>query len=205
MDNINNSYNWKNNTIYHSRMDEYFLCSSIQGKTICKNCDTVKSLYSKFACTCTPSYCEDCLDNIKNCPDCESNQYFILSDNQIESLIKNKFSVIAVYKILADIVVKNNISGKFSLKNFVAKASDITRIYENLNKQITLCYLDTNNIYSFAADIWNIPERLCCEPNTAFCYKTMNINHFGSGYFKFLSYRWNCSTIELDKFELNIT
>lgn len=199
---INNSYIWKDNTIYHSKMEEYLCCSPKKGKTSCDKCEEVTPVYSKFACKCTPSYCDSCLENIKNCPNCNSNQYFILSENQIEILIRNKFEVKSVYKIFAQIIYKYKPIGKISLKNLIAKASDITNVYEKLSKQITLNYLDLNNIYSFAADIWKIPERVADNPNTAFCYKTMSLNYLNSGYSQFLSNRWNCSTIELDKFKL---
>jgi len=202
MDNINNSYLWKNGTVYHSKMEEYFCCDPKQGKTVCIKCNETKPIYSKFQCKCTPTYCEDCLENIKTCSKCNSNQYFVLSEKQIENLIKNRFEVKTVYKIFFEIWNKHKVSGKMSLKNLVAKASDITNVYESLSKQITLNYLDMNNIYSFAADIWKIPEKVASQPNTAFCYKTMSLNYSNGGYLQFLNNRWNCSTLELNNFEL---
>jgi len=202
---INNSYIWKEDTILHSKQEEYFCCSPKKGKTVCKECNLEKPIYSKFVCVCEPLFCESCIETIKNCPSCNSNKYCILSEDQIELMLRKKLDPKTIFKIFCKFVITNKITGPFSLKNLVAKSETITKVYSKLDKLITLNYEDKNNIFSFAADLWNIPEKINNEPNTAYCYKTMSISYFGDGYYKFCKNRWNCASVDLSMYELNVT
>lgn len=169
--------------------------ANLSDKETCIICHNEKvKTYSKFACLCYPQVCLHCLDKIHNCPICNENKYYMLSKSQIKYLLENNCSDKSLTKIFIKIIKYNHISvGLFSVKNLVASAKDITEVYEELDKKITLDYDHANNIFSFAFDTWKIPTNLNKKPNTAHCYKAMNI--FNNSYYDFWYNRFGCATM----------
>jgi hypothetical protein len=194
------------NTLENTDIDNFFLTcihsTNQSGKETCVVCLEEKKTCSKFACLCYPVVCLECISKLSQCPICKENQYFLLTKKQIESLIRNKYNNKIIIEILNKLVKENDIKGNISVKNLITTAEVITSVFEDLDKKITLNYNDMNTIYSFAYDIWNIPEFINDKPNTAYCYKgTMN-GKDTKNYNYFYNYRFNLAYINRDKFEI---
>jgi hypothetical protein len=195
-----NNNNYKKNLMKTKITDENVInfmetlihTSNTSGKEICLICDEINvETHSKFACICNPQVCLSCLDKTSLCPNCNENQYYILNNNQIKYLLENNCKEKSILITLNKIIKNNQIKGNLSVKNLISSAKEIKEVYEELDKKITLDYRHMNNIFSFAFDIWNIPQTLNNKGNTAYCYKAMNITK--NSYIDFWNNRFNCA------------
>ncbi len=159
-------------------------------------------LYNKYTCKCIPSLCKECLKKHNRCPQCKKNAYYKLNKDQIKSILISNFDEKNFLKIISKIVTDYNVYGVFSIDNLVASSSDITDALNEVYKTKTITYDHLNNIYTLAYDIWNIPDYVAGQTNTAYCYKN-TMNNPPKTYKSFIEFRYGCTTMKKQNYEFN--
>lgn len=194
---LENSNLWVNENIHNNNIGDCISCDKKPNFIRIGEID----LYNKFNCDCKPSLCKKCLYTYKNCPLCNANAYYKLSRPEIEYLIMNNFDQKSFMKIILNIINAYNIKGHISNDNLIAPSKYITDAIENVAKKYTVNYETFNNAYTFAFDIWNIPEKVAGQQNTAYCYKS-TMNDPPKTYKSFKDLRYGFTKFKTYKYEI---
>lgn len=171
-------------------------------KGCCISCNNKTDLYNKFLCDCDPIFCMDCLKNEINCRVCKQLPYFRLSKDQLIALTMSNCNEKTIMKVIAKISQTNELSNSIiTIDNLVATSEEISYAVNKVAKTQTVNYSHFNNIYSFALDLWNIPDKIANQPNTAHCYKS-TFNEPPKTYQTFLRCRFGASTIKKSEYKI---